>query len=210
MNRAAKRETMFACDGDYQAFERILHEGLSRADVSLFAYCLMPNHWHLVVSPLADGHLSQFMHWVTTTHARRWQLAHGSNGHGAVYQGRFKALPIKDDHHFLWVCRYVERNPLRAGLVERAEQWRWSSLGCGAERKGVVAEWPVRPPHDWANWVDTPQAHEELSLQKLRAVIRTSEPFGDEPWRHGVRARLGLIPARPRGRPFNTGSVCNK
>jgi putative transposase len=202
MNRGAKRATIFACDGDYLAFQKILHEGLAQAEVALFAYCLMPNHWHLVVSPHADGHLSQFMHWVTTTHARRWQLAHGSTGHGAVYQGRFKAIPIKDDHHFLWVSRYVERNPLRAGLVECAEQWRWSSLGCGDDlRQAAITEWPIPPPKNWVDWVNTPQALEEVSLRKFRASIRTNEPFGDDAWQHGIKARLGLIAARGRGRP---------
>ena len=211
MNRAAKREMMFGADADYQAFEAILHAGLARTRVALFAYCLMPNHWHLVVSPLADGHLSRFMHWVTMTHARRWQLAHGFNGHGAVYQGRFKAVAIKEDHHFLWVCRYVERNPLRARLVERAEQWRWSTLGCGAAVKdGVISDWPVPAPLDWVNWVNTPRTLEEIGLQKFRALIRTGEPFGDEAWQLAVKTRLGLVPKRRRGRPIRGRSVLNK
>jgi putative transposase len=203
---------MFSGENDYQAFEKILHEGTTRAKVLLFAYCLMPNHWHLVLSPLADGHLSRFMHWVTTTHSRRWQLAHGSEGHGAVYQGRFKALPIKDDHHFLWVCRYVERNPLRAGLVERAEHWRWSTLGCGAEvRDDAVAQWPVAEPHDWTAWVNAPQTREELALSRFRDSIRTNEPFGDESWQRLVRLRMGVPEPRRRGQPRRVPpSVLNK
>ena len=211
MNRAAKRARLFDCEGDYQAFERVLCEGIEHARVAIFSYCLMPNHWHLVVSPLVDGHLSRFMHWVGTTHARRWQLARGLNGHGSVYQSRFKALPIQDDHHFLWACRYVERNPLRAGLVARAEQWRWSSLGCNvALREQVIAEWPVHVPHDWTAWVNTPHTYEELGLQKFRALVRTDAPFGDEPWQKTAKARLGIAPSRGRGRPRRTASVLYK
>ncbi len=94
--------------------------------VAVFAYCLMPNHWHLVASPTAPGALSIFMHRLTTTHARLWHRARGSAGEGAVYQGRFSAIPIQCDRHFLIVCRYVERNALRASLVSRAEDWPWS------------------------------------------------------------------------------------
>jgi putative transposase len=202
MNRAAKRARLFECDGDYQAFERVLCEGIAHARVAIFSYCLMPNHWHLVVSPLAEGHLSRFMHWVSTTHARRWQVAHGLNGHGAVYQSRYKALPIQNNRHFLWVCRYVERNPRRAGLVGNAEQWRWSSLGCStALRDQLIAEWPVPVPHDWTAWVNTQHTYEEIGLQKFRALVRTNEPFGDAAWQDAAKSRLGVGRSRRRGRP---------
>jgi len=68
------------------------------------------------------------MHWVTTVHARRWAIAHDAVGRGAVYQSRFKAIPIQSGEHLLTAWRYIERNPLRASLVTRAEQWTWSSL----------------------------------------------------------------------------------
>jgi hypothetical protein len=72
--------------------------------------------------------LSAFMNWLTLTHTQRWRHAHHTVGYGPLYQGRFKSFPIQRDEHLLSVCRYVERNPLRAGIVERAEDWRWSSL----------------------------------------------------------------------------------
>ncbi len=86
----------------------------------------MPNHFHLALWPRADGDLSRWMHWILTTHVRRYLCHYGSSGH--VWQGRFKASPIQDDDHLRVVLRYIERNPLRAGLVERAESWPWSSL----------------------------------------------------------------------------------
>jgi len=121
MNRAARRLPLFECSADYSAFERILFDAIARGDVSLFAYCLMPNHWHLLLSPRVDGSLSRFMHWLTTTHARRWEIVRHSDGQGAVYQGRFRAVPITSDEHFLCACRYVERNPpaRRAGRKSR-------------------------------------------------------------------------------------------
>jgi putative transposase len=160
----------------------------------------MPNHWHFVLCPKADGALSCFMHWLTTTHARRWQDAHGLSGLGAVYQGRFKGIPIADDHHYLWVCRYVERNPLRASLVERAEDWRWSSLGTRNEaRRKWLAEWPVPRPHDWIARVNVPQTDAELL--DFRQAMERGSPFGDDDWKREIEELLGMSPRRRRGRP---------
>jgi putative transposase len=116
----AKIKRLFENNSDYAAFFEVLTRAVGRFDVALFAYCIMPNHWHFLLSPRAEHELSRFMHWLTTTHARRWQLAYAADGLGAVYQGRFKSIPVDTDRHFLWVCRYVERNALRAGLVERS------------------------------------------------------------------------------------------
>ncbi len=88
----------------------------------------MPNHWHMVLQPNENEQLSQFFRWVTATHTMRYHAHYHSSGEGHVYQGRFKSFPVQDDDHFHVVCRYVERNALRAGLVKRAEQWRWGSL----------------------------------------------------------------------------------
>jgi putative transposase len=190
MNRAAKRSQLFDVAADYAAFERIMIEATRRFDVALFAYCLMPNHWHFVASPRADGALSRFMHWLTTTHARRWSLTRGLLGEGAVYQGRFKAIPVKADFHFLTVCRYVERNALRASLTQRAEEWRWSSLWQRTHSDSSwLAIWPCQPPPDWLDHVNAPQTLEELA--RLRAAVSRAEPFGDIEWVTATMARLG-------------------
>jgi len=200
LNRAAKRTVLFDHADDYAAFEQLLQEALTRFDVALFSYCVMPNHWHFVLAPLVDGALSRFMHWLTTTHARRWQEYHSVAGLGAVYQGRFKSIPIAQDRHFLWVCRYVERNPLRAGLVERAEEWQWSSLTRhGSERWSSLAEWPIHRPADWMLQVNTPQT--EAELHDFRQAMRTGEPFGDDDWKRQLEGTTQWPPRRPRGRP---------
>lgn len=130
LNRATARERIFETDGDYVAFERVMVETLERVPVRLLSYCLMPNHWHLVLWPKrgADNDLSEFMRLLTVTHTQRWHSAHGTAGTGPLYQGRFKSFPIQGDEHFLTVCRYVERNALRANIVDLAEMWQWSSL----------------------------------------------------------------------------------
>ena len=199
LNRAAKRAVLFEHPRDYAAFVRLLEQAVDRSHVALFAYCIMPNHWHLVLAPKTDGAVSGFMHWLTTTHARRWHNARGLTGLGAVYQGRFKAIPIRRDSHFVWVCRYVERNPLRASLVTRAEDWQWSSLGRHDERAGWLADWPVARPSEWIDHVNMPQTQAEVDA--FRHAIHNGTPFGDENWKQQVRQALGASPGHRPGRP---------
>jgi putative transposase len=128
LNRAAHRQSIFQTDGDYDAFLNVLEEARQRVPMRLLSYCVMPNHWHLVLWPEGDEHLSDYMHWLSTTHSQRWHAFHKTVGNGPLYQGRFKSFPIEQDDHFYRVCRYAERNALRANLVTRAEHWKWSSL----------------------------------------------------------------------------------
>src|SRR5262245_15978960 len=125
LNRGNGRRTVFHADADYRAFVELLRRAGDRTPVRLLAWCLMPNHFHLVVWPRSDGDLSDYMMWLLTAHVRRHRARHGGSGH--VWQGRFKAFPIQEDEHLLTVLRYVERNPIRANLVRRAQDWVWSS-----------------------------------------------------------------------------------
>ena len=119
---------LFHKAGDYEAFERVLAEGLERYPVDLLTYCLMPNHWHLVVRPGKRRRAGTLLGWVGVTHVRRHHEHYHRRGGGHLYQGRFKSFPVAEDDYFLTLCRYVEANPLRAELVDRAEEWRWSGL----------------------------------------------------------------------------------
>jgi putative transposase len=174
----------------------------------LLAYCLMPNHWHLVLWPRRDGELGRFMQRLTTTHVRRWRLARGTVGEGHLYQGTYKSFPVQDDDHFLTICRYVERNPLRANLVSPAEAWRWSSLWRRCNRivsddAPPLADWPIAPPRNWLQRVNRPETQEELAA--VRMSITRGRPFGSHPWQQATAKRLRLESTfRPRGRPKRT------
>ena len=154
LNRANGRLRLFHNEGDYDAFEGVLAEGLKRYPVDLLTYCLMPNHWHLVVRPRTDVALGRLMGWVGVTHVRRHHEHYHRRGAGHLYQGRFKSLPVAEDDHFLMLCRYVEANAVRGKLVERAEQWRW----CGLWRRAhyskdlVLSPWPVQRPGTGRPW----------------------------------------------------------
>lgn len=204
MNRGNARTRIFYKDADYEAFERILGEAKERYDMRVLAYCLMSNHWHLVLWPRHDGDLSRFMGWLTLTHTQRCHAHRGTGGTGHVYQGRFKSFPVQADDHFVTVCRYVERNALRADLVKRAEQWRWCSLWRRVHRDAaaqeLLSDWPVRCPREWNDWVNEPETEQEL--EAIRRSIMRGSPYGEESWVERVAKRLGLeITLRPRGRP---------
>src|SRR5271170_5300777 len=158
LNRAVGRATLFLKPADYAAFEKTLCQAWERLAMPLLSYLIMPNHWHLVVWPRQDGLLSTYAQWLTVTHVRRWHAHRHSEGTGPVYQGRFKSFPIQEDGHFLTVCRYVERNAVRAKLVKSAEEWAWCSLAKRVGREQAkwllpLRKWPVRVPSDWAAWV---------------------------------------------------------
>ena len=121
LNRRVGRLPLFEKPADYLAFEKILSEAHQRTGMRIVAYCLMPNHWHLLLWPRVDGELSEVMRWITVTHTQRWHAHRHSAGTGPVYQGRFKSFPVQTDDHFVTVAQYVERNALRANLVSRGD-----------------------------------------------------------------------------------------
>jgi putative transposase len=207
LNRRAGRLALFEKPTDYAAFEKILAEAHTQTKIRIAAYCLMPNHWHLLLWPRHDGELSEVLRWITVTHTQRWHAHHHSAGTGPVYQGRFKSFPVQTDEHFLTVARYVERNALRAKLADNAEDWQWSSLWRHVQTDpkltSWLSDWPMERPRDWTTSVNRP--HTASELESLRISAQRGRPFGDEGWMRRMAKRFGMESTlRPRGRP--TGS----
>ena len=219
LNRANARLPLFECPADYELFEQTLEQAHQRVAMRTLAYCVMPNHWHLVLWPRADGDLAEFMRWLTVSHTQRWHAAHRTAGTGHVYQGRYKMFPVQarrvslagrrqgvlDKGSSIWaVLRYVERNALRAGLAARAEQWRWGSLWRrtqgDADQCALLSDPPSVWPTNWVKWVNRPQTEEEE--QALAICIARGRPFGTPEWVAAAASKLGLeTTLRPRGRP---------
>jgi putative transposase len=204
LNRANFRSRLFRKPADYQAFLGIVEESLHFVPMRILAYCLMPNHWHLVLYPRADGDLAKFLQRVTMTHTQRCHAKTQTVGYGHVYQGRYKSLLVESDRHFLALVRYVERNAQRAGLVQRAEDWRWSSVHVrlygNAQEKQRLSPWPVPEPPDYLKWLNHAQGKEEI--EGIRQAVQKSRPYGSEPWVAKTVRQFGLeSTTRRRGRP---------
>ncbi len=204
MNRTAGRFVMLRKKEDFAAMERVLIGAHEREPMRILSYCLMGNHWHFVVWPSREGQMSRFLRWMTLTHAMRWRVSHRSVGHGHLYRGRFKAFAVQHGPKLLEVLRYVERNALSAGLVKRAEDWRWSSLWARKhgepELRNILCDWPVDRPGDWVRRINAPITAGELA--RLELSEQRERPYGEESWVTRTVRQLGLEHTlRREGRP---------
>jgi putative transposase len=184
LNRANGRATIFHTDDEYQHFESLLLEGVTLIGMRLLAYCIMPNHWHLVLYPRDDHAMGEFMRWVTTTHVRQRRTRTNTVGHGHLYQGTYKSFPVEEDKHLHDLIRYVEQNPLRAKLTKRAEDWKWSSLTRRLrntrEDQALLAHLPTELPSNYAELVNTILTSD--TLDSIRHSIGKGTPYGSDDW----------------------------
>jgi len=194
LNRANFRSKLFITDKHYQGFLDILPEAKKLVSMRILSYCLMPNHWHLVLYPKQEGDLSRFMQKVTLTHTQRYHAKTKTTGYGHIYQGRYKSFPVQTDEYFMRLVRYVERNAQRANLVKKAEDWQWGSL-CLREKeikkaKKLLSSWPVERESDYLKWVNTPETEDELKA--LRTSVKRGRPYGEEDWMKSLVDKFGL------------------
>jgi putative transposase len=139
VNRGNERRAIFLERVDYTTFLELLADGARTFTMRVYAYCLMPNHFHLIVQPWNASDLSDFMEYVTGEYACGLRRQTETVGHGHVFQRRFWNAAIADERAFLTVMRYVEGNAHRSCLVQRAEEWEWSSLRDRDERRDILS-----------------------------------------------------------------------
>ncbi len=200
LNRGNGKRTVFCKSKDYEVFLSLMQEAKERTPISIFAYCLMPNHFHLVVMPERGGDLSRWMQWLMTSHVRHYHGHYGTSGH--IWQGRYKSFIVKQDGHLVSLIRYVEANPIRARLVSSAKEWVWSSHRFRIEGIScpLVDLLPVELPENWAEMVDEPLA--TCDIEKVRTSVSRQCPYGDPSWQKEICETYGLqMTIRPRGRP---------
>jgi putative transposase len=207
INRANGRMQIFNTDQDYMLFETLMREAQAMTDIRIYAYVLMPNHWHLLVSPRKDRDLAHFMHSLCNTHTRRVHTATRTIGSGHLYQGRYKSFLVDSDEHFLTVLRYIERNPVRAQLATTCEAWEWGSAwlrtkGPIADRK-LLTEPVTAFPGNYINWINTEENSEEL--ERMRTSVNKGVPFGQKKWVDAMITKYNLESTqRNVGRPRKT------
>ncbi len=200
ISRGNNKQRVFHNDLDYKAFVHLIEEGKRLYPIKIFAYCIMPNHFHMVLMPIKGNDLSKWMHRLLTVHAQRYRQNYGTCGH--IWQGRYKNFAIQEDTHLLTVIRYVEGNPVRAGLVSLARDWEWSSHKetIGLRKGAVVDELPIELPEAWENYVNAPLA--ETDLEKIRQSVNRQSPYGASPWQFELCKKLGVESTlRAKGRP---------
>ena len=212
LNRGNNRARVFFHDADFQQFLHALVQTKERYPFRLYAYCLMDNHFHLVLEPAAGQTISRILQSLTVAHTWHYHKRSATSGH--VWQGRFKSPVVAADEHLLTVMRYVESNPLRAGLVNDLAFYPWSSYvvhGLGRPLP-VVDEVPLwaslgqteeARQRYWHRWLHTPLTAKELAA--VRRSVTSGRPYGPATWVEQTAVRLGLeLAPRRRDRPCKT------
>ena len=171
LNRGNARATVFHRAGDYRAFIAAMMEARALAGVKLYAFCVMPNYFHLLAEGESARHLSDFTQRWMTAHVRQHHQVHEVSGH--LWQGRYKSFPVQADVHLLAVARYILLNPVRASLVGHAHAWPWSSL----HYSRLMDAWPTVPPVDLRSWLADGVTAPEVA--RIRSCIRKRTPYGD-------------------------------
>ena len=212
INRGNNRQDVFHKPEDFRAFLKAMGDLKERKPFELFGYCLLSNHFHLLIRPRGES-ISRIMQSLLVSHTQRYHKHHRSGGH--VWQGRFKSPVIQDDQHLLTVLRYIEANPVRAKIVRRAEDWPWSSypvhgLGQADELVDPLVTYDQLSPYprvrqrQWSAMVHEPLEDKEADL--IRRSSATGLPYGTPSWVKRLEKKLDLdLTIRPRGRPRNRG-----
>ena len=200
IQRGNRRQAIFHGDDDRRAYVALLGRALERHETTCLAWCLMDNHVHLVLIPKDEDGLRGPLASAHTAYSQRINRAHEMSGH--LFQGRFASYAM-DDAHLMVAVRYVEMNPVKAGLVKRAEDWRWSSARAhvsGVEDGLTDREALGRHVANWgAMLTDGLEAADRD--EAVEAALRSGRPAGAQAWRDALAERHGLADRKKRGRP---------
>jgi len=200
INRGNCKQNVFHKDQDFRSFLELIKPGKEQFHIDIYAYCLMPNHFHFVLSPHNGDNLSKWMQWIMTCHVRRYHKHYKTTGH--IWQGRFKSFLIQKDNHLLNVLRYVEANPMRAGLTPFSRNWIWSSLSerIGEKYDKIIDNVPIELPIDWEEFVNNPITDKEL--ESINQSVNRQSPYGNPQWQKKMCQQYSLEHTlRQRGRP---------
>ena len=199
INRGNMRMQVFDDMEDYEYFLELLEKAAKREKVEVHAYCLMPNHFHLLLIPKEPNSLSRLMQWVMTSHVRYYHKKNKTSGH--IWQGRYKSFMVEKESYYITLVRYIEANALRAKLVKRAEDWDYGSLMEREHKHRTLLSEPYMPLNDtWVEYVNEPLHKGELHT--IRNSVNRQTPLGNERWQVETATKYGMLSTlNKRGRP---------
>jgi putative transposase len=174
-NRATEQRLLFKVKADYELWIRTLKEALEKYPLNIYAFCVMPNHWHILASCHSGELFMRAMQWLGATHAIRWRKRAESVGKGAVYQSRYRCHRVKPNQIFWVVARYIERNPVRAGLADSPFVWEWSSAGQKNVGEIPMYEWPIPKPANWEDFLK--RGGDPVEESQIREALIRGQPF---------------------------------
>ncbi len=210
IKRGNNREAVFLENEDYSHYLNCIQRYKKKYEFKLFAFCLMPNHVHMLIKVTDCGTISKIMQSLTVAHIRYYNEKYNRVGH--VWQGRFKSPIVSDDKYFLKAMTYIEQNPLRANLVNQVRNYPWSSykLNCSAERSSFVD----REENEiflqlGANDRDRINQYKQIlddnlkdsDVEAIRKSTKYGTPYVSETFVNHIAKMLPL--KRKRGRPKN-------
>ena len=212
VQRGHNREAVFYEDGDYQAYLGWLGEAAERYHCAVHAYALMTNHVHVLATPRDIEGLSRMMQYVGRHYVPYINYHYGTSG--TLWEGRYKASLVQEDHYLLTCMRYIELNPVRADMVKHPREYRWSSYRANGEGK----EDPLITAHPLYLALGRTaalrkeayralfKAHlDENDIKEIRAAWQTGTPLGNDRFKAKVEAKLKTkVGQSRRGRPVNT------
>jgi putative transposase len=197
--RGNRRQATFFSEADYEAYLELMGEWCARCGVAVWAYCLMPNHVHLIVVPESEDGLRRGIGEAHRRYSRRINFRQDWRDH--LWQGRFASFPM-DERHLMLAARYVELNPVRARMCRLPWQWRWSSAPAHVAGRGdaLVNAGPLlERVDDWRKYLAAGLNAEELAL--LRQHERTGRPLGGSAFLRRIERKLGrILHKKPPGR----------
>ena len=203
INRGNMRMQVFDDKEDYVYFLDLLEKASNRERVEVHAYCLMPNHFHLLLVPKEANSLSRLMQWVMTSYVRYYHKKNRTSGH--IWQGRYKSFIVEKESYYLTLIRYIEANALRAKLVRRAENWEYGSLKEREQKhRSLLSETYIKLDDTWAEYANTPIREGEL--ETIRNSVNRQAPLGQAQWQVETATKHGMLSTlNQRGRPRKEG-----
>jgi putative transposase len=199
INRGNMRMEVFNNRDDYEYFLELLKQASKRENVEIHAYCLMPNHFHLLLVPKEANSLSRFMQWVMTSYVRYYHKKNKTSGH--IWQGRYKSFIVEKESYYITLIQYIESNALRAKLVGKAQDWEYSSLVEREQKhRELLSETYIELDDEWVMYVNTPIKKGELGT--IRNSVNRQAPLGQVQWQIETATKYGMLSTlNQRGRP---------